>query len=721
MSFFPSSVPTALQLLDARNNKSVTLSSDINDVITTIPVADTSNIPTAGYLTFEDGSNEIIQYTGVTPTSITGCTRGADGSTASAHSDNGTIGMWGNAEYHNILADEIIAIAQNLQDRIGGHATQILAQNGTVASPSYSFGSDQNTGLYGAAPDQIGFALGGSNAGILGIFGGVTQFQFRDGTVGAPAISFVNDTDSGFYVGGSNFITISLGGSNAMSFAGIGAGAGFLPGINDTYALGSTSLGWTLLYMMGGSVSAPSYTFRNDPDTGIYLIGANTMGFTQGGTLRFTVGGTNISGTHLTPNVDISQDLGGASLFWRNCYLYTILSGDGSAVSPSYTFNSDSNTGFYSAGANTIGVSCGGVNVGTFSSAGLSGSFNFADGSAASPSFNFSADTNTGIYRVGADQIGFAVGGGNGGILGIFGAATQFQGRDGAAATPYWTFVNDPDTGIYSGGANSLNFAVGGSLAWNINSIGNLQGFLSDSKVYAASGAVGTPSYSFTSDSNNGMYLFGTDSIAFSTSSTLALVITSGQRTQFTDGSAALPSLSFISDTDTGIYRIGANNIGFSVGSTLVLDLRTTELKSGLSINPFTAASSNLGNATDYWNDVSYKTLTDRGCLPWCDEGVELIDGSKVSDLEAICAIKKHATQKTVHGLPKLDYRTFPKKAYRPADVNGKLIARDKNDEPVKGQDGIEMTMMFGVMLGAFKELKKENDSLKERLAVLEA
>jgi hypothetical protein len=33
------------------------------------------------------------------------------------------------------------------------------------------------------------------------------------------------------------------------------------------------------------------------------------------------------------------------------------------------------------------------------------------DGSATTPSYSFSADTNTGMYRVGADHIGFAVGG----------------------------------------------------------------------------------------------------------------------------------------------------------------------------------------------------------------------------------------------------------------------------------------------------------------------
>jgi hypothetical protein len=121
---------------------------------------------------------------------------------------------------------------------------------------------------------------------------------------------------------------------------------------------------------------------------------------------------------------------------------------------------------------------------------------------------------------------------------------------------------------------------------------------------------------------------------------------------------------------------------------------------------PISAASNNLGDATNYWNDVSYKTLTDRGCLPYCDTGVELMDGKTVSDLEAIKSIKKHKTKKTIHGLPMLDYKTFPKKAYVPVD---------KKKHP-KGVEGVEMTMMFGVFIGAIRELTEKVEKLEKQL-----
>ncbi len=58
------------------------------------------------------------------------------------------------------------------------------------------------------------------------------------------------------------------------------------------------------------------------------------------------------------------------------------------------------------------------------------------------------------------------------------------------------------------------------------------------------------------------------------------------------------------------------------------------------SVYPSGAGNYNLGSASNYWADISYKTLTDRGCLGSFDDGVYLQDGSKVSDIEAIKAIK---------------------------------------------------------------------------------
>lgn len=66
-------------------------------------------------------------------------------------------------------------------------------------------------------------------------------------------------------------------------------------------------------------------------------------------------------------------------------------------------------------------------------------------------------------------------------------------------------------------------------------------------------------------------------------------------RIWFGDGSAATPSITFVSDVDTGLYRIGANNIGVSTGGALAWDANTTRVKSSLL---FQAPTISLGNNT---------------------------------------------------------------------------------------------------------------------------
>jgi len=82
--------PLSSQLMqDLTNWPSLTLlDGSINDVVTTITVDSTEDFPSAG--TMNIGS-EKISYTGVTSTTFTGCTRGADSTSAASHSDNAEV------------------------------------------------------------------------------------------------------------------------------------------------------------------------------------------------------------------------------------------------------------------------------------------------------------------------------------------------------------------------------------------------------------------------------------------------------------------------------------------------------------------------------------------------------------------------------------------------------------------------------------------------------
>lgn len=68
------------------------LNGAITDVVTTIPVDDTTGFSTTGTIIID---SEEITYTGISSNSFTGCTRGANGTTAVSHTDNTVVyQMW---------------------------------------------------------------------------------------------------------------------------------------------------------------------------------------------------------------------------------------------------------------------------------------------------------------------------------------------------------------------------------------------------------------------------------------------------------------------------------------------------------------------------------------------------------------------------------------------------------------------------------------------------
>lgn len=146
----------------------------------------------------------------------------------------------------------------------------------------------------------------------------------------------------------------------------------------------------------------------------------------------------------------------------------------------------------------------------------------------------------------------------------------------------------------------------------------------------------------------------------------------------------------------------------------------------GGNIYPSSAQSgtASLGISTNYWNDVSYKTLTDRGCLGWFDEGVELQDGRKVSDVEAIKNVRRHPSLNTVYGVPRLDYSSMPKAVYKPVPIAKKDIYDEKGKLKYKkgekiGEDGAETTALISIMFGAIKELAGRVEELEKQLGVI--
>ena len=78
---------TAIYAYD-NTNLSTLLNGGIDDTVTTVTVDSTTNFEDAGTITV---GTENISYTGKTSTTFTGCTRGADSTTAASHVDDSTV------------------------------------------------------------------------------------------------------------------------------------------------------------------------------------------------------------------------------------------------------------------------------------------------------------------------------------------------------------------------------------------------------------------------------------------------------------------------------------------------------------------------------------------------------------------------------------------------------------------------------------------------------
>lgn len=101
----------------------------------------------------------------------------------------------------------------------------------------------------------------------------------------------------------------------------------------------------------------------------------------------------------------------------------------------------------------------------------MTGVLKLANGSASAPSWTFGSDTNSGGYRIGADNIGIAVNGAKVldiattglSITGTLTPSGQIVGSAGSATAPSYSFVGDLNNGFYYVGTDNFAAAVGGS------------------------------------------------------------------------------------------------------------------------------------------------------------------------------------------------------------------------------------------------------------------
>jgi len=208
--------------------------------------------------------------------------------------------------------------------RDGFFSGTILVGNGSAASPSYSFDSDQDGGLYRISANVVGVSAGGTGRiridGSVGsiTLGGVvaaaagfvdigtgSRLRFIDANSAAsPSISWSSDADTGIY------------------FDSVNTRLTFCHSAADVFELRAghlTMLAAAEIEILAGSAGTPSLNFSTDGDTGMFLSASNIIGFAGGGVEQLQVrnGFVSVVGG-IRATVDNSVPCGVAGTRWSD-------------------------------------------------------------------------------------------------------------------------------------------------------------------------------------------------------------------------------------------------------------------------------------------------------------------------------------------------------------------------------------------------------------------
>lgn len=315
--------------------------------------------------------------------------------------------------------------------------------NGTLSSPSFSFISDSNNGMYLSGSDEISFSTNSTqrllinNTGRIGINQNTANAYIDIAATGDGTELLYFRIDRAWFFkqedSGSN-AKLSLQAATSDKQFRINAEDGDpvfilqessgIPDNNQIYlcpiegrvgiSTSSATPGTELdvngiIASSSGSVSNPSYTFRTDLDTGIYnttnhlLIssGANHVATFFHNTVSPFLG---IGTTSPTEAIEIDY-----TSISDNCYI-DINSNSSFQSGIRLRDNNITNWIIYQVSNTDLRFYNGSIDVANLTS---EGNLELEDGTVSAPSFTFNADTNTGIYRIGSDRLGVSIGGTN--------------------------------------------------------------------------------------------------------------------------------------------------------------------------------------------------------------------------------------------------------------------------------------------------------------------
>ena len=284
------------------------------------------------------------------------------------------------------------------------------------------FDADADTSITADTDDQLDIEIAGAN-----------DFQFTANT---------------FTVLSGSTLTVASGATIANSGTATGFG-GSDPSSADGDSLGTASAEWSDLYLADGGVvyfgNDQEITLTHSADTGLLLKHTATAD-DKPINLVLQTGETDMAANDVIGKISFqAPDEGtGTDAILVSAAIQAVAEGDHSSSSNATRLEF------------MLGASEAAATVASLSSV---GALSVGNGSASLPSLTFASDTDSGLYRVNANQLGLTVAG----TAAVrWESSCQRMETNGTAAAPVYAFINDVDTGMFLSATGKLGIATGG-------------------------------------------------------------------------------------------------------------------------------------------------------------------------------------------------------------------------------------------------------------------
>lgn len=230
------------------------------------------------------------------------------------------------------------------------------------------------------------------------------------------------------------------------------------------------------------------------------------------------------------------------------------------------------------AGVTKLAVNAAGITV-------QNSALSVPNGSAGTAGLNFAVGADTGMFALSAPNRALITGGGAQ-AASFDGSDNSAAGTvDGTLIT---FVVNQSGTAAYTGFRVQVTETAVGSgtkrlAAFGTTAAGVLLAIDNTGRIQAPDGTNAAPAHSFLSDPGNGMYLSAADTLGFAVNGTLQFsisttqaILVAGQYIAPNGNTPGAPQYAWASSQSMGMYRASSTSIGFSTASTLRLTISST-------------------------------------------------------------------------------------------------------------------------------------------------